>query len=318
MLDDLVGVIDTLKSRIEQHRTDLQKNEIRTRVSLIDPLLAALGWDVADPGLVTPEYELTGGKPDYALLSSEEKPAAFVEAKKLGEPLKSHRDQIVTYANKIGVPYAGLTDGDNWEVYTVFDPKPIEDRLILNVAISKTPSPQIALQFLLLWRLNLATMQPMSAAQPIFCPQTSGAKAEAKPAEQPEEAASLPTSKWVGLKAYTVKKDTKPAHVHFPDGAQFPVKSWRNLFVRVAEWLIDNGELTQAKCPVLRTQNPSGRCIVNTLPEHASGTKFGSPALLSNGLYLNVDFTAQKMVGECARLLESLGRDPSTVSIAII
>ena len=36
MLDDLVEVIDTLKSRIEEHRADLQSNETRTRMALID------------------------------------------------------------------------------------------------------------------------------------------------------------------------------------------------------------------------------------------------------------------------------------------
>ena len=60
MLDDLVAVIETLKARIEQHRADLQSNEIRTRTALIDPLLAVLGWDVSDPGLVTPEYDVSG------------------------------------------------------------------------------------------------------------------------------------------------------------------------------------------------------------------------------------------------------------------
>ena len=49
MLDDLVAVIETLKGRIEQHRTTLQSNETRTRMALIDPLLTVLGWDVADP-----------------------------------------------------------------------------------------------------------------------------------------------------------------------------------------------------------------------------------------------------------------------------
>ena len=50
LLDDLVGVIETLKSRIRDYGKDLQANEIRTRMSLIDPLLNVLGWDVADLG----------------------------------------------------------------------------------------------------------------------------------------------------------------------------------------------------------------------------------------------------------------------------
>ncbi len=316
MLDDLVAVIDTLKSRIEHHRTDLQRNEIRTRVSLIDPLLAALGWDVADPGLVTPEYEISGGKPDYALLNAEGKPAAFVEAKKLGEPLKAHRNQIVTYANQSGVPYAGLTDGDSWELFTVFDPKPLEDRLILDVTISKAPSPQGALQFLLLWNLNLTTIKPMTAAQPLFWPLISEARAEFTPSKEPVQVPVAKADGWTALKGYVVGKNTKPSHVRLPDGSELPINSWRSLFKQVAEWLIGRGELTQGKCPVLRTNNPSGRCIVNTQPQHPSGTRFRFPAQLSNGLYLNVHFSAQNMVEECTRLLAAMGHDPSSMSIA--
>ena len=43
MLDELVDVIETLKSRINEHRSVLQGNEAQTRLSLIDPLLRALG-----------------------------------------------------------------------------------------------------------------------------------------------------------------------------------------------------------------------------------------------------------------------------------
>ena len=56
MLDDLVDVIETLQERIQTHSATLRANEIRTRTALIDPMLTALGWDVSDPALVTPEY----------------------------------------------------------------------------------------------------------------------------------------------------------------------------------------------------------------------------------------------------------------------
>ena len=47
-LDDLVHVIETLQQRIKDHGDSLRQNETRTRMALIDPLLQALGWDVAD------------------------------------------------------------------------------------------------------------------------------------------------------------------------------------------------------------------------------------------------------------------------------
>ena len=79
-LDDVVTVIETIQQRIRDHGNTLRQNETRTRMALIDPLLTALGWDVADPGLVTGEYDLSGQRADYALLNSSGNPSAFVEA----------------------------------------------------------------------------------------------------------------------------------------------------------------------------------------------------------------------------------------------
>ena len=77
LLDDLVGAINILKERIHTHEPDLQANETRTRMALIDPLLQALEWNTSDPALVTPEYASGFGPVDYALRGSGDKPAAF-------------------------------------------------------------------------------------------------------------------------------------------------------------------------------------------------------------------------------------------------
>ena len=62
---------------------------------------------------------MSGAWADYALLDADGKPVAIMEAKKLNEPLAAHRLQMVNYANLSGVPYAGLTDGNRWELYRV-------------------------------------------------------------------------------------------------------------------------------------------------------------------------------------------------------
>lgn len=139
--DNLVKVIETLQKRIRSDGATIRGNELRTRTALIDPLLYALGWDAANPALVLPEYRAAGGSADYALLKMERnvKPPviAFIEAKRLGEPLKAHTTQMLTYANAEGVRYAGLTDGDRWELYEIFKEAPIGDRRILSVSIRR-------------------------------------------------------------------------------------------------------------------------------------------------------------------------------------
>ena len=168
MLDKLVDIIETLQTRISSHNATLRENETRTRTALIDPLLKVLGWDTADPSLVTPEYNVAGRAADYALLQGDGKPAATIEAKKLGEPLESHRMQMLNYSNASGVQYAGLTDGNRWELYEVFKQAPLEERRILDVTIANDPVHQTALQLLLLWRPNLASGQPAAASESVL------------------------------------------------------------------------------------------------------------------------------------------------------
>ena len=163
--DDLVLVIETLKERIGAHRQSLQSNETRTRMALIDPLLRALGWDTGDPALVLPEYE-SSGRADYALLGGTGKPSAVIEAKKLGELQDKNRDQMSKYAYNAGIPYAGLTDGDRWEFYVCFgEPKPLKERLRLQVSISNDAPHACALKLLLLWHPNLASGQLFSRSR---------------------------------------------------------------------------------------------------------------------------------------------------------
>ena len=61
-------------------------HEMRTRYAVIDPILQALGWDLANPSQVRVEHvvEVSGEmkRVDYALFSKG-KPAVLVEAKKL-------------------------------------------------------------------------------------------------------------------------------------------------------------------------------------------------------------------------------------------
>ena len=200
-LDDLVSVIETLKARLQTHRQVLQANETRTRMALIDPLLQALGWDTADPALVMPEYDLSGNRADYALLDGTATPVAFVEAKHLGISLASHREQIVRYAVLSGVPYAGLTDGDHWELYRVFNPSPFdrssfEDRLLLDISVAESPAHEAVLKLLLLWQPNLAAGEPVAADESVLAAGTEPVVAQ-QVVEPEVEKPPAPTSAWI-------------------------------------------------------------------------------------------------------------------------
>ena len=175
------------------------ENETRTRMALVDPLLMALGWDVSDPDVVTPEFKVSGGSADYALLRADEQPAATVEAKKLGERLASHQMQMLNYANASGIDFAALSDGDHWELYNVFQRGHLGREADAGRVYFQGFGPRSGPQALLLWRPNLTSGKPVEVGEPIVEAEPSTiARAEAGPAP----AAEPESPGWVSLVDY--------------------------------------------------------------------------------------------------------------------
>ena len=133
--DSLIRAIESVQEAIRRDGRTIWANETRTRNTLTDPLLRALGWD--DPSVVTQEYlvrygarEFEYGVADYAFHppSDRANPIAFLEAKRMNEDLTDeHRNQVFTYVLDKGgsVRQFGLTNGDRWELYEKGKPHPI-------------------------------------------------------------------------------------------------------------------------------------------------------------------------------------------------
>ena len=316
-LDDLVQVIDTLKRRISEHGDSLRQNEIRTRVVLIDPLLKALGWDVADPGLVTAEYNVGNGRADYALLVPSDKPAALVEAKHLGEQLEStnHQEQVFTYALMQQVKYAGLTDGNRWVLDDVSDFS--GERRKLDVTIANTPSHQCALKFLLLWRPNLASQQPVVANEPAFTdasaqpPSLDPTTNSPAPAPNP----TLPPG-WISLAEFIPGQYGQvPSLIRFPDGEEKPLRYWNSILMEAAEFLISGSRLTSSQCPVPVPN--STRYAVHHTRIHSDGKEFINSRTLSNGLFCELNASSTSLMAYSRVLLSHCGQDPASVLLKI-
>ena len=152
LLEPLVSAITTTRNVIDQQRVHVSKNELRTRNILVDPVLRALGWDVSVLEDVEVEYGAGKQRVDYALLGKENKPLVLVEAKKLDEELNSKRTQMLTYCTEVGVRYGVLTDGNCWDLYDVWQDKPMDERRVLQVIISSRPPAIAAKMLLMLWK----------------------------------------------------------------------------------------------------------------------------------------------------------------------
>src|SRR4051812_42559551 len=88
-------------------------NEANTKALLIEPLIAALGWNPIDLDVVEREVKVFEGTYlDYAL-KVEGKPRVYVEAKGIKENLddKKFIAQTLNYANNDGVVWCVLTNG---------------------------------------------------------------------------------------------------------------------------------------------------------------------------------------------------------------
>ena len=98
-------------------------NEEQTKISMINPFIELLEYDVRDPRIVKFEYPVSdpaGKKADYAIFCNDtsDTPTILIEAKTASNDLahaQLHR-QISEYANlKSSVEFAALTNGHVWK-----------------------------------------------------------------------------------------------------------------------------------------------------------------------------------------------------------
>ena len=218
LLDSLIREVANIRSLISIHRLKFSQSETATRLSLIDPLLRALGWDTADPSRVSVEHDVAGKRIDYVLLGYDGNPVAGVEAKKLHEPLGEFFDTMVQYSVLLKAPYFVMTNGNNWQLFTGFlnmdDAKKkaeIDRHRVFSVSTSSFPR-KFGLKLSSLWRPDFELVPPIPATEMIFWP-----------------ASRFPAPRgWTKLTDVDVK-GPKPSAIMFPDGTEKTVMFWWQL-----------------------------------------------------------------------------------------
>ena len=310
-LDDLKETIETLRERIQAHHAYLKRKETRTRQVLIDPMLRVLGWDVEDPDFVQLEYIIHPNRLDYALMGS--RPVAVIEAKTLGTSLDDAlKMQALNYANRLGILYMIITDGDHWQMFDVFKPAPLEDRVLMDFQLTRDELSACASS-----ALRMAREEPLMI-KALSCTESSTNQPVPAPLELSsgqEVADSSNNGDWEPLTTLSVDYGHKtPAYIKFPDSTTKPIWSWVKVWDAVAEYLIETGRISAEDCPVRKGN--SRRYILHTEPVHLNGKKFRRPRAI-NGLWLARSFiSGQRAVKTSCWLLENFGIDPSTVLVS--
>lgn len=113
-------------------------SEQDTKGSMIEPILASLGWDTSNLDEVRREYRHNSKDlpVDYAFFS-QGKPIMFLEAKSIGHGIDDHKwmAQIVNYSNSAGVEICVLTNGDEYRVFNTHARVPLQEKLIAKASI---------------------------------------------------------------------------------------------------------------------------------------------------------------------------------------
>ena len=123
-MDHLEQTLKTVAARLGDGSWNIEE---QVKISLIQPVLRALGWDVEGQKECKAEYPVGSGKVDYALLD-DGKPLVLVEAKRMGGVDTSGEEQLFGYGSNQGIPFLVLTDGNQWDFYLSMEQGRPEER----------------------------------------------------------------------------------------------------------------------------------------------------------------------------------------------
>ena len=144
---DVKSAIETAICQIEYYLGYISRHETCTRYALIDPVLFALGWNLADVTEVEVEYEINdSGRVDYALLDNDDKPVVIIEAKalNLNGTKTSQEGQLEAYSKGMKRGYAVLTNGADWKVWDLSKRGGFNAKLVLELNLLENSPRQCA------------------------------------------------------------------------------------------------------------------------------------------------------------------------------
>ncbi len=145
---DFIDQIKQFSKKAESIKNTLQTEEA-TKMSLIVPFFAMLGYDVFNPEEFVPEYTADvgikkGEKVDYAIVQDNQ-PIILIEAKWCGENLDKHGSQLFRYFGTTSAKFAVLTNGLVYRFFTDLDnPNMMDEKPFLEIDILNPKEAKIA------------------------------------------------------------------------------------------------------------------------------------------------------------------------------
>ena len=164
MVDEVRREIERIQGYISSGRL-ASFDEAAIKATAIEPILRELGWDVTDPDEVRREYSVGSRSVDYALFCDDTL-RVFIEAKRGGESLERHQEQLVRYAFDEGVEIAILTNGATWWFFLPIRAVSWERRKVATLELNQQDSTEIAQRFIdLLSKENVCSGRAIQNAE---------------------------------------------------------------------------------------------------------------------------------------------------------
>lgn len=277
---EVIQTIDTIRKRIDKHKTALSGSEAMTRYALIDPMLRALDWDVSDPDTVTPEDAgTTGFKIDYAMGR-----AMVVEAKKFGERLDRHADQLIEYVKASKVRYGVLTNGQRWRMYD-----------------SRETMSAVKVEFDVTDPIGIVIQKSAALHRLAVSGGSSSEPSRPEPAAARNIGISIENAKYAKGKA-------PPVELLCPDATIVPLSSWTDIIVGVAQWLVDRKHLNESHCPVPIGQH---NALFNRWPVHQDSSKTFAAYKKVGQFFVNIFGASQNATRYAVKLIDAAGQKPA-------
>ena len=321
-LESLLELVETLRSRIDEHGDDLRLSEALTRYALIDPMLRELGWDTADPQQVVPEYRVPNNQmADYVLMANGS-PSIVVESKKLDESLQGGKalDQGILYCAHTRSRYFLLTDGRRWELYEASSIVPA-----IRFDVKGQSPPEVCLKALALWRPSVGTGHVDAGSAPVVgSPPEVSTSVIPDPAPNVISEANISTppvasqdvgndGEWISLSDWKpVQNDPQPVEIMFPDRTPAPIRRGYDVAVKPTSWLIGKGLLTARNCPI---SNHADRRILLTDDPDQLTDKPADKKEVGGGLYIGTQYNGHLHVRNARKIIERVGQAPSEFKV---
>lgn len=334
--DALAPIID----KIKKFRSLYEQNEQAVRDQIANPILRNLGWNPENPEEVQPNVSTEEGVPDYSLIKNGKK-ILFVEAKKLSVDIEQKEiiRQLAKYSFSEGTKYGVLTNGAVWVLIRSFEEgTTLTERIVWKTDLENEELPTVVRKITTISKTNIEDIEVLVKKVQILDEIWQSLL------EEPEEMIKglMPVVKSIITQGYPdyqfedteiedlLKERVKeiisgPSEEELTSETAVEPISWRGesprkmklkgevfelrnsfeILVNTANWLIKNGRLKPADCPVGIGRGK--RNLINKEPKHKYGCDFRAPKKLPSGLWIETHYSTAGCINYAKRLLEKFG-----------